>query len=196
MVVLTPAVTHNLADAFVNTSASELDHDYLVSIADAVLDYSLGNDNAALPVGTDDTTAMTADALQHLRDVRVVFIAAEIAAAVVFLLFIAAVVAQVKLHGKRSLTKPLIIGGVIPLALVVVLGIVGVASFDVLFTAMHKIFFADGTWTFSYYSLLICALPQAFWIGCALVWGVVLVVFCFISIVVGVVFQRLGVKVI
>jgi integral membrane protein (TIGR01906 family) len=190
MVVLSPPVTHNLANAYVNTSASKLDHDYLVETADKVLSYSLGNDDAGLPIGTDDKTAMTEDALQHLRDVRVVFITTEIAAVIVTILLAATSIYLIRKHGKGSLSQPLIIGGIVPLVLVLILGILGIISFDVLFTAMHKIFFADGTWTFAYDSLLISALPQPFWIGCAVVWAIALIILCLFSVVIGLMLKR------
>jgi integral membrane protein (TIGR01906 family) len=186
MVVLSPPVTHILASINVDTANSQLDHDTLVATADAVRDFSLGNDNAPLPKGTNERVAITPDAISHLLDVRAVFIGMEIAAAITTVLFLLLLVYLLKKRGRQALAKPLIIAGIAPLALTLVLAILATVNFYALFAAMHSLFFADGTWTFAYNSLLICALPTNFWIGCAAIWAVTLVLFCAVSVVVGI----------
>ena len=72
----------------------------------------------------------------------------------------------------------------------ILLVVVGVVAFDALFAAMHAIFFEEGTWQFSYDSLLIRALPTGFWMGCAAVWAAALILLCLLSILVGVLARR------
>jgi integral membrane protein (TIGR01906 family) len=211
MLVLTPPVTHFVADGSVDggadvgggagggggsVGAPDFEHDYLVAIADAVRDYSMGNDAAALPIGADDKTAMTADILSHLRDVRAVFITSEIAFVLVSVLLAAVLLFWVRRSrrfgefDRRRLATPLILAGIIPMLLALLLVLVGTLSFSVLFTAMHSLFFAAGTWTFAADSLLIRALPQAFWIGCAIFWAVSLLTLCLASLTAGLILRR------
>jgi integral membrane protein (TIGR01906 family) len=190
MVVLSPSVTHNLASAFVDTRSSSLSHDYLVQIADAARAFAVGDDAAGLPTGEDERVAFTPSVIQHLLDVRVVFQGAQVFTLAATLLLAALVVFLVRRYHARVLAPVLIGGGIIPLALALILVLVGLVSFDALFRAMHQMFFAAGTWTFSYNSLLICSLPLPFWMGCAVVWAVTLALLCIASIITGVLIRR------
>lgn len=191
MVVLSEPVCHTLAEAAIpQDSNNPSEHDYLVDIAMGVRDFSLGNDNANLPHGSDYRTAMTPDVLSHLLDVRVVFIACEFVCAVLFVALVFLIIVARNRRGVKFLAKPLIIGGVIPLVAALVLGIAITLDFSAFFTWMHGIFFADGSWTFPADSLLIRSLPYSFWLSCAGVWAVCMVLFCIVSIVAGVVLLR------
>ena len=190
MVVLTPAVTHNLAETHVSTEASGLSREYLVQIADATRAFALGDDAAELPLGSDERLAFTPEVISHLLDVRAVFIAIEVATILLVLLVAALLTMTQQKWGTRALARTLINGGAIPLILALVLIMAGVTDFDALFTAMHGLFFAEGSWTFSYDSLLISALPLPFWMGCAVVLAVTLVILCVSSIVIGLILRR------
>ena len=61
-------------------------------------------------------------------------------------------------------------GPALLLALLAVLGVWGMVDFNGLFAAFHSLFFVDGTWTFSYDSLLISMYPLDFWMGMGGVW--------------------------
>ncbi|NPD31513.1 DUF1461 domain-containing protein [Eggerthellaceae bacterium zg-1084] len=50
------------------------------------------------------------------------------------------------------------------------LGLWAAIDFMGLFTAFHQVFFAQGTWTFSARSLLICALPTELWMTLGGIW--------------------------
>jgi uncharacterized membrane protein len=89
-------------------------------------------------------------------------------------------------RGKaKDLGSVFFVGGIIPLALALALSVVGVLSFEALFTALHKLLFADGTWTFSYDSLLICTYPTLFWVGMGIVWAVALIFLSVFFLVLG-----------
>ncbi len=190
MIVLSPPVCQVLADATVGFA----DHEYLVTIAMAVRDFSLGNDAAAFPLGSDYRTAMTPDALQHLLDVRTVFIACEIAAAVLCAALVVLCILVVRHSGARHLARPLIIGGAVPLAAAALLGAAVAIDFYAFFAWMHSLFFAAGTWTFPADSLLIRALPTGFWTGCAVVWAICMALLCIASLVTGILLKRRGRK--
>ena len=81
-----------------------------------------------------------------------------------------------------SLRRSLNAGGWITIGLLGALLVFLAVSFDRLFEYFHRIFFQDGTWTFSQSSTLIRLFPFEFWrdafvlvIGFALIVGVVLV---------------------
>lgn len=191
MVVLSEPVCHALADAAIPPSPQNpAEHEHLVEVAMGVRDYSLGNDDAELPLGTAYQDAITPDALQHLLDVRSVFLACEFASALLLIALVILLIVTRNRRGAGSLSRPLIIAGALPLAAALVLGIAVAVDFSAFFTWMHGIFFAEGTWTFPYDSLLIRSLPYNFWLSCAVVWAVCMVLFCVISIVVGVVLGR------
>jgi|GEM_PF-890229 len=209
MVVLSPPVTHFLAEATVQSEGSIHSHDYLVSIADATRSFSLGNDKASIPVGDDERTSFTPKVISHLLDVRTVFIGAIVFFAGVSLMLVLYVVFALckpkqcgeQAHSSQQGLRPsrlgfeLMVGGLVPLVLCVVLACVGALAFNVLFTWMHNIFFSAGTWTFSYDSLLIRALPTNFWMGCGLVWALALIAFCLASIGLGVLLKRRSSKI-
>lgn len=100
---------------------------------------------------------------------------------------VAALVVGVLLGVRRqwaALAFMLRMGPALLLALLAVLGLWGVVDFNGLFAAFHSLFFVDGTWTFSYDSLLISMYPLDFWMGMGGVWlatSVGLGVVCFIG---------------
>ena len=71
------------------------------------------------------------------------------------------------------------------IAIFVCLAIWVAVDFNGFFAAFHSLFFAAGTWTFSWDSLLICMYPPNFWIGMGVVWFVVTMVLSILGIVIG-----------
>jgi uncharacterized membrane protein len=58
---------------------------------------------------------------------------------------------------------------------VVALGVIAaVTDFESFFAAFHGVFFASGTWTFPYDSLLIRLFPEPFWIASGAAWAALL----------------------
>lgn len=191
MLLFSAPVCHAIADATIaQTPDNPAEHEMLVEVAMGVRDFSLGNDEAALPLGDDYRASITPDAIEHLLDVRTVFLAAEFACAILFIVCVVLILVQANRRGVKTLSRPLIVGGAVPLIAAVILGIAIAIDFNAFFTWMHGIFFADATWTFPYDSLLIRALPTPFWTMCAVVWAVSMIVLCLISIVVGIVLVR------
>ena len=86
---------------------------------------------------------------------------------------------------KRRLGIVLLGAGIFIIVAFIVLGVWAAIDFDAFFTVFHSVFFSKGNWSFPYDSLLICALPTAFWIGMGVVWFVVAVLLSIISILVG-----------
>lgn len=138
----------------------------------------------------DVAYAIQTDAVDHLDDVsRVVmivfvigFVALCVAAAVIMNAYFT--------HARSALPKILTGGGVLTLVVMLVAGAWAVVGFDSFFTALHSLFFADGTWTFAADSLLITMFPIPFWQGMGILWLSLTVVLAIISIVIGKVLKR------
>jgi uncharacterized membrane protein len=79
----------------------------------------------------------------------------------------------------------LIISGGILIAGIIALAAFAFLDFDRLFTIFHSFFFKDGTWTFSADSLLICMLPESFWVALAGIWGLTSVIASIICMLIG-----------
>ena len=124
----------------------------------------------------------TTDELSHMVDVKEVVKNASMVWYVLGGMSIAILVWFVVMGQWDSLRRSLNAGGWITIGLLGALLVFLVVSFDRLFEYFHRIFFQDGTWTFSQSSTLIRLFPFEFWrdafvlvIGFALIVGVVLV---------------------
>ena len=159
---------------------------------DATANYATGELSgeqvAALETAFDTASeryVLTPDAVSHLDDVFGVVQAAKwwLLAAVV-----AACVgctATAFRGGKRLLGRVLAGAGVFVLAVFALLAAWVAIDFDGFFAQFHSLFFAAGTWTFSWDSLLICMYPPEFWVGMGAIWLVVTVACCVVCITIG-----------
>ena len=152
------------------------------------------NDEANTPYAKTTRTRLAAApeayvldsrAFSHLDDCyKVATVAREVLAivacvALVFLLLTGLVAKQ------RNLGRVLIVSGCIVIVGLVALVVFAFVDFDRLFSLFHSFFFNDGTWTFSSDSLLICMLPETFWIAIAGIWALVSVLASIICILIG-----------
>ena len=125
----------------------------------------------------------TPDELSHMEDVKAVVTTASIVWYVLGGVSIAILLWFVIMRQWESIRKVLNAGGWITIGLLGALLVFLAVSFDKLFEYFHRLFFADGTWTFSQSSTLIRLFPFEFWrdafvlvIGFAMLVGVLLVV--------------------
>lgn len=159
---------------------------------DATANYAAGELSgeqvAALEAAFDAASeryVLTSDAVSHLDDVFDVVQAAK------WWLFAAVVAACVGCTatafrgGKRLLGRVLAGAGVSVLAVFALLAAWVAIDFDGFFAQFHSLFFAAGTWTFSWDSLLICMYPPEFWVGMGVIWLVVTVACCVVCITIG-----------
>ena len=105
--------------------------------------------------------------VQHMLDVKNVISTTYVAG----LLLAALVVVALVYLGKRyagGIRRGLFAGAVATLGLFTVLGTLAVLGWEAFFTGFHKIFFANGTWTFNYSDTLIRLYPPQFWIDAAI----------------------------
>ena len=117
-----------------------------------------------------DRYALDGAAMSHLEECNAIITAAS---SWLGMIAVAAVIIVLLLAFRKqfaALAFMLRMGPALLLAVLVVLGLWGVFDFNGLFAAFHSLFFADGTWTFSYDSLLISMYPIDFWMGMGAVW--------------------------
>lgn len=101
--------------------------------------------------------------VSHMADVKLVFLSAMGGGV---LLIILSLVAMIYL-GKRSrggIRRGLFAGSIVTLVLMAVLGTLALLGWEQFFTDFHRIFFANGTWTFALEDTLIRLFPGQFWI--------------------------------
>ena len=72
--------------------------------------------------------------------------------------------------GRKNLGRVLACAGGLTIAAFAAFGAAALIDFDAFFSLVHGLFFAQGTWTFWYRSLLICSLPEGFWMGMGILW--------------------------
>ena len=196
-----PQTTEMLAGAFSGNGnpGTPFSHDELVQAAVATRDYTVGsndreavfsmlhaiNESAGTPyaeASPDELAAapeeytLPADALSHLDDVVHVAVAACAHMAVRV--------------GRRALGGVAQAAGIAVVAVFALLAAWVVVDFNGFFAAFHSLFFANGTWTFSYDSLLITMYPPEFWIGMGAVWLAATGLLSIASIVVGALLRR------
>lgn len=179
-VLLTPPPTHLFSLMFAEGEVSGLSQDQMAHVADGILAYSLGDDGADIPIGTDYHISLTPDDLSHLRDCRGLFlgvmkvgVVSGIAALILIIILLAS-------HRKRLLGRSLIASLVLTITLSVAAVGFAVQDFDTFFNFLHSFFFTSGSWLFPADCLMICALPTPFWMAMGVLWVVLLACFCIV----------------
>ena len=120
--------------------------------------------------------------VQHMLDVKNVISTTYLAG----LLLAALMVVALVYLGKRyagGIRRGLFAGAVATLALFAVLGTLAVLGWESFFTGFHKIFFANGTWTFNYSDTLIRLYPPQFWVDAAIAIAVLVVLTSVITLI-------------
>lgn len=210
-----PQTTEMLASAYAGLGNPDtpFSHDDLVSAAVVTRDYTVGsndreavfamlhdiNANAQTRYATADEAALgaapdvytlTSDALTHLDDVYRVVVGARIALIIIALLAVAACAHVGVRTGRRALGSVFIAAGSAVIAVFALLAIWVIVDFNGFFAAFHSLFFASGSWTFSYESLLITMYPPEFWMGMGGVWLAATASLSILAIVVGAILRH------
>lgn len=117
-----------------------------------------------------DQYCYSPEVIRHLDDCHAVALGAYAALIVAVLLAVACLVFTGIRGTKRGLGTMLMAAGIAVLALFALAGLWALVDFNGLFATFHMLFFSQGNWTFPADSLLICALPTAFWMGMGSIW--------------------------
>ena len=174
------------------SNVSPYTHDELVKSAVAIYDYSFGNhDIEALNecmneiyssaqqdgrAPQNSTSAQSEEyrlnsaAISHLDDCYTLVQTVRVPLIVIAALAVAALAHVGVRCGRRHVGRALLCAGSLTLALFLVAGAAALIDFNAFFSFFHGLFFPQGNWTFWYRSLLICSLPEGFWMGMGIIW--------------------------
>ncbi len=135
--------------------------------------------------GASDRFCYSAEEVKHLDDCQAIAAGAYPALAVILLVAVAGLVILGIRKNKRAIGEALMAAGISVLVCFLLLGAWALFDFNGMFAAFHALFFSQGSWTFPADSLLICALPEAFWVGMGTVWLAVALGASILSLAVG-----------
>jgi integral membrane protein (TIGR01906 family) len=131
-------------------------------------------------MGTDGRQLFLDTEVGHMADVKTVIMGAWIAGIVLLVLAAASAIYLARRY-PGGIRRGLFAGSVATVLLIVVLGVLGALNWQLFFTEFHRIFFAEGTWTFFTDDTLIRLFPGQFWMDAGVV--IALLVFVVSSLV-------------
>ncbi|MFB0839118.1 TIGR01906 family membrane protein [Arthrobacter sp. E44] len=100
--------------------------------------------------------------VSHMADVKVVILS-TFGAGVLLLLLALIAILYLRKRSTGGIRRGLFAGSIITLVLILGLGTLAALGWQQFFTEFHRIFFADGSWTFSLDDTLIRLFPSQFW---------------------------------
>ena len=106
--------------------------------------------------------------VSHMADVKLVILSTFGAGVLLILVSLIAVL-YLRKRSTGGVRRGLFAGSIITLVLILGLGSLAVLGWQQFFTEFHRIFFADGSWTFSLGDTLIRLFPGQFWIDAGMV---------------------------
>ena len=132
--------------------------------------------NAASPrflgdlVFSNGDRLFTSGEVSHMADVKLVVLSAFGAGAVLVLFFVLAFLGLRRHRG--AFRRGLFAGSLVTVGLIAALAVLAFLGWQQFFTEFHRVFFADGTWTFRLEDTLIRLFPGQFWMDAAVTIGV------------------------
>ena len=112
----------------------------------------------------------TSGEVSHMADVKLVVLSAYGAGALLLVFFVAAFFALRRARG--AFARGVFAGSLVTVGLIAALTVLAFLGWEQFFTEFHRIFFADGTWTFRLEDTLIRLFPGQFWMDAAVTVGV------------------------
>ncbi|WP_253901410.1 TIGR01906 family membrane protein [Arthrobacter sp. PAMC 25486] len=106
----------------------------------------------------------------HMADVKSVIVLAFLAGLVLAIVMLIGMI-YLAPRTRGGIRRGLFAGSIATLALIIALGVFAVTGWEKFFTEFHKIFFADGTWTFYTDDTLIRLFPSQFWMDAGIFIG-------------------------
>lgn len=166
-----PVYTSALTQALSVPASSGLPASDVVALSARVRSFVADPETETLPAVWKGRPAFGLSEVAHLRDVRAVLSGARTATGTAALL-LAAYVAWCVAKKRFSLLRGGMASGAAATAALVVLAVAAsFFDFSSFFAAFHGLFFAEGTWTFPYDSLLIRLFPEPFWAASGVAWA-------------------------
>lgn len=208
LVCLIPQATQALSTITNKNEISVFSKSELTQTALAIREYSFGNHDQVELMGVvqeinrnentpyasvsiaelknaPDTYTLDTATLQHLDDVHKIASDSYVWIGLFAFLALAGLIATGFLVGKKAVGRELFWSAFLLVIAQIGLAVWAIVDFDTFFAGFHKLFFEGSTWLFSSESLIICALPTPFWIGMVIIWVLVSVLLCVISMIIG-----------
>lgn len=120
--------------------------------------------------------------VSHMADVKAVILSTFGAGTLLILLGLVAVIYLKRRH-SGGVRRGLFAGSIVTLALIIGLGTLAVLGWEQFFTDFHRIFFANGTWTFTLQDTLIRLFPGQFWMDAGIAIGSLVLLASLVTIV-------------
>ncbi|MFJ5861626.1 TIGR01906 family membrane protein [Pseudarthrobacter sp. NPDC092439] len=120
--------------------------------------------------------------VSHMADVKAVILSSFGAGALLVVLSIIAIL-YLRKRSTGGVRRGLFAGSIISLVTILGLGTLGVLGWQQFFTEFHRVFFADGTWTFSLGDTLIRLFPGQFWVDAGIVIAALVLIASLVTLV-------------
>ncbi len=120
--------------------------------------------------------------VSHMADVKLVILSAFGAGALLILLSLVAIL-YLRRRSTGGVRRGLFAGSIVTLVIIVGLGVLAVLGWEQFFTEFHRIFFANGTWTFSLEDTLIRLFPGQFWVDAGIVIGALVLLAALLTLI-------------
>lgn len=173
----TPMFTRILVERYAESDEARVPDAEMARVAEQVRHRVVSPGRGGeLPETVSGRPGFDESAVSHLDDVARVLLGARVVTLVLAVLLAAFGAAAFRAGAFRGITSALRASAGACFAVVVLAVFVATSDFDAFFAAFHGLFFAEGTWTFSYDALLIRLFPEQFWIAAGVSWGVVTIV--------------------
>ena len=113
--------------------------------------------------------------VSHMADVKLVILSAFAGGALLILLGIIAII-YLRRRSTGGVRRGLFAGSVATLVIILGLGTLAALGWQQFFTEVHRIFFANGTWTFALDDTLIRLFPGQFWVDSGILIGALVLI--------------------
>lgn len=120
--------------------------------------------------------------VSHMADVKVVMLSAFGAGTLLAILSLIAIL-YLRRRSVGGVRRGLFAGSIATLVIIIGLGVLAVLGWEQFFTEFHRIFFANGTWTFSLQDTLIRLFPGQFWSDAGIVIGALVLLAALLTLI-------------
>ena len=120
--------------------------------------------------------------VSHMADVKLVILSAFAGGALLILLSIIAII-YLRRRSTGGVRRGLFAGSIVTLVIILGLGTLAALGWQQFFTEFHRIFFANGTWTFALDDTLIRLFPGQFWVDAGIVIGALVLIASVVTLI-------------
>jgi integral membrane protein (TIGR01906 family) len=120
--------------------------------------------------------------VSHMADVKLVILSAFGAGALLILFSIVAMI-YLRRRSTGGIRRGLFAGSIVTLVIILGLGTLAALGWEQFFTEFHRVFFANGTWTFSLEDTLIRLFPGQFWVDAGIVIGALVLIASVVTLI-------------